>query len=223
MSAALATSPTPTPDATNLPADHVPALLPGIGRVVAVVRCLIGYGRQLADGLRRHGPRLAVEDTDAGADFHARARRFGTADIAIMLLRIARGIRRAAALEALLLARAARGRDLVVASIRLPSLPRDPSLGPSAPRPIRAPLPLEPSDEEIAADVRRRPVGAVIMDICHDLGVLPGELGEMQRELTDAVIYYGGSLVRLVQADEVWRLWRERNAPLRAGATGPPA
>jgi hypothetical protein len=46
-----------------------------------------------------------------------------------------------------------------------------------------------PTEEEIAAEVRRRPVGAVIADICRDLGIAPGRLDPaFWRELSHAVI-----------------------------------
>jgi hypothetical protein len=43
--------------------------------------------------------------------------------------------------------------------------------------------------------VRRRPVGAVIVDICRDLGIAPGDLDRaFWDELRHAIIAYGGSL-----------------------------
>jgi hypothetical protein len=43
--------------------------------------------------------------------------------------------------------------------------------------------------------VRRRPIGAVIVDICHDLGIAPGLLDRaFWDELCHAIIAYGGSL-----------------------------
>jgi hypothetical protein len=43
--------------------------------------------------------------------------------------------------------------------------------------------------------VRRRPVGAVIADICRDLGIMPGQLDRaFWEELSRAIIIYGGSL-----------------------------
>ena len=52
-----------------------------------------------------------------------------------------------------------------------------------------------PTEEEIAAEVRRRPVGAVIADICRDLGVMPGQLDRaFWDELAHAIIAYDGNL-----------------------------
>jgi hypothetical protein len=44
--------------------------------------------------------------------------------------------------------------------------------------------------------VRRRPIGAVIADICRDLGILPSHM--LWREVQKLIIEHGGSLVRLL-------------------------
>ena len=54
-----------------------------------------------------------------------------------------------------------------------------------------------PSPEHIAIEVRRRPIGAVIADICRDLGIMPNHL--LWRELSLVIIRHGGSLARLVK------------------------
>ncbi|HKV95875.1 MAG TPA: hypothetical protein VJR90_00070, partial [Gammaproteobacteria bacterium] len=91
------------------------------------------------------------------------------------------------------------------------------------PRAERPPLPLEPSDEEIAADIRRRPVGAVLVEICHDLGLQPGDLSrDMHQELMDAVMYYGGNPIRLLRLPDTARQEREYIAILRSDAPLPP-
>src|SRR6185437_4283060 len=109
---------------------------------------------------------------------------FGTADISIILRRILNGLRRAAALEARLAQRAAGGQDLAVWSVRTPT-PRGPRPPRQAASPDAQPEPQPavqtedprlarlPTEDEIAAEVRRRPVGAVIADICLDLGIRP--------------------------------------------------
>ena len=64
-----------------------------------------------------------------------------------------------------------------------------------------------PTEEEIAAQMRRRPIGAVIVDICCDLGIAPGHLDRpFWDEISHAVIMYGGNLVRLFN-DLSERLW----------------
>lgn len=193
--AAQASGPTTNPDPRRT-GETVPAAL---GRVLSLVRQLIDYGKQLTATVQRR----------AGAPgFALFARPFGTADLALILARITSGLRRAAALEETLSRRAARGQDLTPAPIRLPSL-RVPGAG----RPIAAPdahpnpphadttqdprLVRLPTAEEIAADVRRRPVGAVIADICSELGIAPGHLDRaFWDEIHHAIVVYGGSLTR---------------------------
>jgi hypothetical protein len=81
--------------------------------------------------------------------------------------------------------------------------PRSPR--PRAPRPPAAPPTDEtdprlaglPTPAQIAAEVRRRPIGAVIADNCRDLGIMPSH--PLWRELSIVIIRHGGSLARLVK------------------------
>jgi hypothetical protein len=92
-----------------------------------------------------------------------------------------------------------------------------------------------PTAEEIAAEFRRRPVGAVLADIARDLGILPAD--PLWRELQLAIIHNGGCFVRLVRdvfkrarawVDELppeireMRLVPPRPAAAAARGTGPP-
>lgn len=54
-----------------------------------------------------------------------------------------------------------------------------------------------PTPKQIAAEVRRRPIGAVIADICRDLGILPNH--PLWRDLRKAIMHHGGSYVRLLK------------------------
>jgi len=76
----------------------------------------------------------------------------------------------------------------------------DRQIAPPAPQPEPA-QPQDPrlarllAEAEIAAEIRRRPIGAVIVDICHDLGIAPGLLDRaFWDELSLAIMAYGGSL-----------------------------
>jgi hypothetical protein len=187
---------------------HQPgAGMPGaIGRVVRLLRKLIDYGTQLID---------TVQQRAASPGFTQFARPFGSADLAVILARITCGLRRAAFLEARLCQRAARGRDIAPAPIRLPGGPRATrqAAAPEAqPDPQRVGQPSDPrfarlpTEEEIATEVRRRPIGAVIVDICCDLGIAPGHLDRaFWDEINHAIMMYGGSLARfLLKREERW-------------------
>ncbi len=206
-----------------------------IGRVLGVLRKLIDYGRHLA---------TVVQQRAAAAGFSLFARPFGTTDLAVILVRITAGLHRAAILESRLCQRAARGRDLTPASVRLPA--------PHKPRPSRQVAPPDhqladpaedprlahlPTEEEIAAEVRRRPVGAVIVDVCRDLGIRPGDCDRpFWDELRHAIIAYGGSLAGFLDrlnkrsfaggsgdhADHADPVWPTAPPRLPALATGPP-
>jgi hypothetical protein len=76
-----------------------------------------------------------------------------------------------------------------------------------------------PTEEQIAAEVRRRPVGAVIADICRDLGIMPTH--PLWGDLSPVILRYGGNLPRLWR--EILALLRPRYSPDRPPAwTAPP-
>ena len=186
----------PTPTTEPAPPMATPAMPAAIGRVLCVVRKLIDYGKQLADTLQQRA---------TAPGFAQFARRFGTADVAAILACITNGLRRAAALEARLCRRAERGQDITSPPMRFPAT--------RGPRPARQGSPSSiqpepqstddtqdprlarlPTADEIAAEVRTRPVGVVIADICRDLGIAPGDLDTaFWEELNLAIISYGGT------------------------------
>jgi hypothetical protein len=159
------------------------------GRLIVLVRTLIDYGRQLAATLQQRTSATNIADV---------TRNFGTIDIGEILARITRGLLRAAALETRLVSSLAR-EPTAPAAPSIPS-PRQPRAAPPADRSAsRADprLPRLPTPEDIAAAVRRRPIGAVIADICRDLGIMPSN--PLWRELPLAIIANGGNLATLVK------------------------
>jgi hypothetical protein len=159
------------------------------GRLLGLVHALIDYGRQLAATLQQRTSATNLADVTM---------HFGTIDIGEILARITRGLLRAAALETRLTSRLARQQAASAApsapSPRKPRAARPAGRSASAadPRPTRLPTP-----GDIAAEVRRRPVGAVIADICRDLGIVPSH--PLWRELPLAIIANGGNLATLVK------------------------
>jgi hypothetical protein len=157
------------------------------GRLLGLVRALIDYGRQLAGTLQQCTSATDLADV---------TRHFGTIDIGQIIARITRGLLRAAALETRLTSRLARQPAAPAApSAPSPRQPRtarpvDQSASAADPRLARLPTPAD-----IAAEVRRRPVGAVIADICRDLGIVPSN--PLWRELSLAIIENGGNLATL--------------------------
>ena len=87
-------------------------------------------------------------------------------------------------------------------------------------------MPLElPTEAEIAEWVRRRPIGAVIADICRDFGILCDH--PLWREIQRAIRFEGGSCTRLVKEiiHRGSRLFAEAlfpSAPQAPAGTGPP-
>jgi hypothetical protein len=184
------------------------------GRTAAllrVVRVLLGYGRHLAGTVRHRA---------AAPSFTIIAVCFGTIDLSVILAHLHRGILRAAALQHVLLTRAAGGHDTPFArtSIRARDVgpaPADRAAGqrpspPAARKPARRPPRRSPWDDiadfhtptlaQLEAQVRRRPLGRTIVDICLDLGVVPGSCtGPFWNELFDAIRCHGGSTAALMR------------------------
>jgi hypothetical protein len=188
--------------------------------VLNLVRRLIDYGKELATTLQQGAGSLSLA---------AHACNFGTVDIGLIVARITQGLLRARALEARLELIALRP----VAKPKATPSPRKPRTAPAAAPQAAEPLVEQlPTPEQIAAKVRRQPIGAVIADICRDLGILPCH--PLWHELSRAVMRFGGSLARLVSdilhrpyppgwldATPFARLWPPTPCPAPAG-TGPP-
>ena len=157
--------------------------------LLQIVRTLIDIGRQRLAAIRSQpGP----EET------HVIGRAFGTFNVALIVARILRGLRIAAALE----------NRVIAAAPALDAPPRARAASaPSAPRPRPNPkrpdaevnaalLGRVPTDWEIAEMVRRRSIGAVLVDICADLGI--GLDHPLWRELQWIIIDHYGQPERVL-------------------------
>jgi hypothetical protein len=143
---------------------------------------------------------------------------FGTRDIAWIIARITCGLLRATALEDRLVSRP--DRPPAASSSRSAASPHAPRTAPSADRSAGtagSKLAQMPTPADIAADIRRRPIGAVIADICRDLGIVPSN--PLWREISIAVIANGGNLATLYKdinhrlfAGPIWRTAAEPSA-----------
>jgi hypothetical protein len=185
MSAA-ATAPGPTTQPARWPAlsDRRGCL----ARLLGLVRKLIDHGKQLAAAVGQRGlPNDPVLIRCC----------FGTGDIALIVSRITLALQRATALEAKLLRSAARP-DPKPQPPRAPSprAQRAPREAPREPAEADPRLAALPTAEQIAAEIRNRPVGAVIADICRDLGIMANH--PLWRELQLAIMLHGGNLAKFV-------------------------
>lgn len=163
------------------------------GRLLGLVRRIIDHGRDLVATLKRQNTPSPSEDV---------ARRFGTFNLALIIARITRGLAIAAGLETRLL----RARPAQRANPNRPARP-------ARPRPARSPalsqaeddaalLRAMPSAEAIAERIRHRAPGAVLVEICRDLGIHADH--PLWPEIRDAIILHDGSLARMV------RVWMDR-------------
>jgi hypothetical protein len=178
--------------------------------VLHAARVLLGYGRHLIDTVRQRA---------AAPNFEAIAATFGTANLATILEHLNRGIQRAIALERYLLARAATGRDIGPIQPR-PYTPRaqpaptDTQAARPAPPPApRKPPPVPtrradgsdpgffmPTPEELDRQVRRRPIGLTITDICRDLAIDPKFCTvPFWNDLLTIILRLGGNLTALME------------------------
>ena len=188
---------TPAPDVTTQTAPEkggaVP--LPRVARLLHIVQRLVAYGTKMIDIYQR------------GATTHqcfSAVFRFGTKDLQLILARMRCGLQRAALFQERLNRYVERGKDI--------PLPRPEPL--SAPARVRAALsPAEaearkarrkilsliPTAEEIAEQVRTRPLGTVIGDICYDLGLAAGLMDySLWEELVNAIFECGINLIGFI-------------------------
>ena len=191
MANAAPSPPDPQASPSDPAADRDAAALPNLTLVLHVVQILLAYGRHLVE---------TFDSRAAAGGFHLIAKHFGTSKPAVILAHIRRGVLRAAALHHVLLQRATTGRDLTLPPYH-PHRPRkapqaaagqadspasEPSPRKRNPSPRcswrdemldNAPDPLDPrllpTFEDLLKEVRRRPIGRTVGDICTDLGIGP--------------------------------------------------
>ncbi len=189
-----------------------------IGVLLHAVGILLTYGRHLVDTIHQRA---------TAPHFGAIAACFGTAKISAILAHLNRGLLRAAALERVLLARAATGHDIEFAEPRTPkplaqpaatdAPPEQPSAEAPVPTPKRPRLSRPagwdnpelymPTLEDLERQARRRPVGLTILDICLDLAVVPGFCHRaFWNELFEVITYFGSSVNKVMQ--EKSRRWQ---------------
>ena len=190
--------PDPAPD--RQPSDANADALGGVTRLLGILRWLIDIGRQRTARLRLGAA--------PGTEVFVLFRRCRTRDIALVLARIRRGLMLAGALQAHLADKAARGQDVTppkLPPLRTPSPAQAPAASRAPRRPAIADLPpgRMPTAEAIAEQLHRRPPGAILVDICRDLGIMADDLTTAQwRELEQAVMEYGGNVVTLLYKDD---------------------
>src|SRR5215469_13489723 len=196
----VASPPDPAQDHPAPTAPHnIAVLLHALG-------ILLAYGRHLIDTLR-------LRATAPG--FNAIAACFGTSNLSTILAHLNRGLLRAAALERVLRARAATGRDIEFVQRRAavpdehPALPEQP-FGPPLPTRTRArpsrpagwndPELFMPTLADLEREARRAPVGRTMLKICLDLAVVPGFCHSLfWNELFELITYFGSGVNKLMQ------------------------
>lgn len=158
-------------------------------RLLGLVRQLIDYGKQLVGTLQQR----------ATPDFTDRPNPFGTTVLVLIIARITRGLRIAAALEARLIRGAAR-MDAPPRPFRATCAHRTPAQRTARETHAQDDFPTLdrlPSAEEIAAQIKGRAIGQVIADICTDLGITPGLVDRvLWDEIVLAIAGHGGNFVR---------------------------
>jgi hypothetical protein len=194
------------------------------GFVTGLVRRLIAFGQELTAAFQR---------TDPPPEADRQTICFGADSVAVIVARIARALLRSQVLLERLTRCAARPEP----KKRPKAAPRpraqraaQPAAGPRGADIVPDPGHL-PTAAEIEAEDRRRPIGAVLVDIARDLGIRPSH--PLWRDLVNALGMHRGSLVILVNAslertfaspswEAAMRAMFPPRSPPAAAATGPP-
>ena len=168
--------------------------------LLGLVRELLTFGQALLHVLQHQDA-----TTPLGWIFRA----FGSSDIALIIARVKRGLMLAAALDARLVRRE-KYLDMPAVD-RLAAVPSDTKSDPHTKkdRPARTKPPTLDADDaallarlptaqEIAARIHRMPIGTVLAEICHDLGITPTNV--LWQELQLAIIGNNGDMRPVVNA-----------------------
>ncbi|MEI7711926.1 MAG: hypothetical protein WCI94_10865 [Rhodospirillales bacterium] len=196
-----------------------------IAAILGVVRMLLGYAKHLD---------LVLPERVEHPHFACIAYGFGTHDLRRILGHVHRGILRAMMLERYLLARAAQGRDIeptqppgpaepediaaLDMKLRAPARPHNKT--PRASRvdpddPMRFSM---PTLKELEAQVRSRPIGRTIAEICMDLGIAANMCdGAMWTELYAAMVHFGGNFAEFFGVQERRRKAFKKERERRSG------
>src|SRR5579863_10089562 len=220
MSAAAATADLPLPSRS--------------GRLLSLVRKLWDYGMLVSASLHQQPPITADGKTHL-------VRTFGISNVMVILVRIALGMKRARFLAERIASTAAQidaGSSQAEPKPSPRATPACPGTHPRAPKPYPEPPPTDgtlaliarlPTVSQIARRVPRQPIGAVLADICRDLGISRGD--PLWDELQAAITEFGGSLAtrardKLKQAFPIARtVERPKPQPVarpEPPGTGPP-
>jgi hypothetical protein len=212
----------PTASSTSPPDPAPDQCDSNIAVILHTVGILLTYGRHLIDTIRQRA---------TAPNFNAIAACFGTENLATILAHLNRGILRAAALERVLVARAASGNDIdyVERRTRTPETPaasaaiqpeqlaveplptRKHARHPSRPAGWDDPELFMPTLEDLEREARRSPVGRTMLKICLDLAVVPGLCHTaFWNELFDVIIYFSSN--RLGSIDRLMRVKARRRA-----------
>jgi hypothetical protein len=204
--AVLSSLPDPPPD-RPAPSAPTPSRT---GRLLGFLRKVIGYGKELSASLQQR-----VAPCPCSYHFITVMRNFGTVDIALILASITRALLRASALEARLISRGDQPDDApALARItperrprpaRPPAQQSDPNADPTV---VQMPTP-----ENIAAQIRHRAAGAVLADICFDLGI--GTNHPLWPELRSVINENGGNATALML-----RIFKREHKAMEHGRTG---
>lgn len=208
MSAAAPIDPPIDPPVATTQPDPPRSVPQRVSQVLGLLHILVTYGKQLAAALGQY-----ADHPQDLPGFFSLIPIFRTTDLTLMLDRIARGLLRAAALEARLHRLAERGRDLAPSRVRMPAsrkaasrkaatsgpaVPTDDGAHDLTPRAEACDTSLLTLDDIIASDCNR-PIGAILVDICDDLGIVPGDMDRTTWDLLlRYIVGYGGSVVTLL-------------------------